>query len=290
MALRLFFLAVAVLCASSGGIEAQPTVASPKTAEELYTSYQARDYFELEAQLGNLALGDQHRDFFAGQVDAAFLRGAAAEEKLRHFLTLPNSLPDWRKEAWLTLGNMHLREGNYDDAARELDHALGEPGVRFTPAERLDVEQNLVVARALRGSPPQSREDYAGLSSVSASRGSGGLLFMDVCVNGMTQQMLVDTQANACGATETFARLHKIHTLPDRVEVISSTGKTFFTHAGLAETVQVGKMIFHHVVFLVYRDEDARTPALGITMDGVVGLPLIITLEHLRVAADGSSV
>ncbi len=287
---RLFVLAAALLCAFPGGAGGQPPTASTKSAESLYALYLARDYFELTAQLGNLAPEDQRRAFFAGQVDAAFARDGAAEENLRRFLSMPDAPPDWRKEAWLTLGNTHLRGGDYENAARELDRALKDPGVTFTPTERLDVEQNLAVARVLRGSPPPSRADHTGPSKVDATRGMGGWLFMDVSVNGMTQQMLVDTGANSCAATETFARLHKIQVLPDRVEVIAGTGKSFFAHVGLADTVQVGKMVFHHVVFLVVRNEDAAISGFGVTMDGVVGLPLIAALEHLRVDADGGSV
>ena len=125
---------------------------------------------------------------------------------------------------------------------------------------------------------------------MDASRGSGGLIYLNVNVNGLTQQLLLDTGANFCVASETFARLHKISLLPDQLSVTSATGQVVSMRVGLADTVQVGRMAFHHVVFGVCPDKALIMPTLGVTMDALLGLPVIIALEHIRVSADGSSV
>ena len=261
-----------------------------KTAEQLYAVYLARDYFSLQEQFDSLDPADQTRDFFAGQLHAAFLQDDQAEEKLHRFLALPNTAADWRKEAWLTLGNVHLRRGDYDVASWELVHALYEPGAVFTAAEKTDAEQNLTLARALHGSPPPSESDHAGPSTVNSTRTEDGLLYIDVRVNGSTEQYLVDTGTNICAMSETIARLHHLRMLPDRMDVLTSTGKLIPAGIGLADTVQIDAMTFHNVVFGAFSNQQNLPVKLGFDSSKIVGLPLLLALKHLRVAADGSSV
>ena len=270
--------------------KAQSPVPSPPTgtAEHLYAVYLARDYFALKSQLGTLGPRDLRRGFFEGQLAAALLQDDQAEEKLLQFLGLPNSEADWRKEAWLALGNGRLRRGDYRAAARALAQALNEPHAQFTAPERLDAEENLALARALEDCPSQTVVGQTNTSTVNASRGKSGMVLIDVKVNQLTEAAVFDTGANGSIVSEAFARRHHLHLLPDQIDVTSSTGKTLTTKLGLADEVQIGKMIFHHVIFAVIRDQDSSFPDAGLTIDATVGLNLILPLKHLRVAADGN--
>ena len=281
------FLVVAlVLGACSSPVKVPPISSADK---ELYALYLQRDYFTLETRLAGLDAKDPLRGFFEGQLDAAFLRDEQAAEKLQRFLDLPGTEHDWRKEAYLTLGDVALRAFAYETAALNLDKALREPSAQFTAANRRDTEQDLVAARALRNLEPQSRDDFEGPSTVNASRGSGGLLYVDVSVNGSTEQLLFDTGSEACVASETFARLHKLLMLPGQVQFTSSTGESRHARLGVASNVRIGKIALHSVVFGMVPDADLTIPELGMT-DAIMGTPVLLALEHVRVAADGGSV
>ena len=125
--------AVTILCVYPCHVRATGIpVSADRNAEQLYITYLARDYFELETQLSSLDPGEQRREFFEGQLDAAFLYDESADKKLRHFLGLSGMEADWRKEAWQTLGDTQLRRGNYEAAEQDLAHALDEPSAKFT--------------------------------------------------------------------------------------------------------------------------------------------------------------
>lgn len=291
----LSLLAVACLCAQPHRARATSLPASAdRDAEQLYAIYLARDYFELEAQLRCLDPGAQRREFFDGQLDAAFLRDGSADKKLRHFLELPGMQADWRKEAWRTLGDTQLRRGNYETAVRDLARALAEPTAEFTAAERTATQQNLALAQALRGTPPQSRSDHEGISTVNITRDTigpdrGGFIHLDVRVNGWTDDAILDTGANFNAASASFARRHKLRFLPGESSFSALTGKVVPYRVALADEVKIGKFIFQHVVFCVLQDEGPLISYSGQAIDAIVGSPLIIPLGHLRVAPDGNS-
>ena len=289
----LSLLAVACLCAHPHRARAT-SLPADRDAEQLYAIYLARDYFKLEAQLRTLDPGVQRREFFDGQVDAAFLQDDPADKKLRHFLELPGMEADWRKEAWRTLGDTQLRHGNYEAAAQDLARALAEPAAKFTAAERIDIEQHLALSRALRGAPPQTRVDHEGASTVNITRNTGGpdhfgWVHVDVRVNGWTDDAVLDTGANFSSVSPSFARRHKLRVLPDELSLVSATGKVVPYRVALADEVKIGKIIFQHVVFCVLQAEGPIISYAGQVIDAFIGLPLILPLDHLRVAPDGNS-
>ena len=219
MKLRLSLLAAVGFCALPHYLYA----ADSKAAGQLYTVYLSRDYFALSAQLGSLDPGDPRRGFFEGQLDAAFLRDGPAGEKLRRFLELPGMEADWRKEAWHTLGETELLRGDYEGAARDLARMLEEPSAQIGVMERTVAEADLSTARALRGTPPQSRSDHSEASSINVTWSTkgveqGGLLYLDFRVNGLTENALFDTGATCSVASESFARRHGLqHALRSRL-------------------------------------------------------------------------
>ena len=282
------FLIGTVVCAALPCLHAvnPPTDA---LAARLHDLYLARDYFTLGAQVGTLDLRDPRRLFFDGQLDAAFLRDDSSDDKLRRFLQVPDTDATWRKEAVLTLSETHLRAGDYKAATLEFARALGEFSPQFTTGERTEAESDLKIARALQDVPPQSRSDAGGVSTVGATRGLGGLVYMDVRVNGLTEQLLVDSGANQSVASESFARRHKLQMLPDPMEIQSGSGEMVPAHLGLADAVQIGSVTLRHVVFDVFPDREI-SPSADASVEGIIGFPVLLALERWRVAPDGGSV
>ena len=82
---------------------------------------------------------------------------------------------DWRKEAWHTLGETELLRGDYEGAARDLARMLEEPSAQIGVMERTVAEADLSTARALRGTPPQSRSDHSEASSINVTWSTKGV-------------------------------------------------------------------------------------------------------------------
>ncbi len=282
---------LAVQLASSCG--AEPAAAAPPdlagTIRACYATYRNRDYFTLQTQLAGLTLPEPERLFFTGQIEAAFLHDQAAEEALLHFLASSQGNPDWRQEAWLTLGNCRLRRQLYAPAAEALSKALAEPSVQFTPAERTDAQQNLSAARALASSPPQTCDPYTAPSRINATNSVdvGAGIYIDMQVNGFTEEAMFDTGANLNFATESFARRHNVRLSNDVADGISSTGQTIQGRLGMADLVKIGAITFHQVVFVVLPDQDLAFSSGNVA--AVAGLPLIIPLRRLRFTTDNNS-
>ena len=283
--LLLLLLAVACLCAKPYRTRAADLPASnDEDAAQLYNTYLAREYFELETQLHRLDPGTQRREFFDGQLDAAFLQDEPADKKLRHFLKTPGMEADWRKEAWRTLGDTQLRRGNYEAATQDLAHALAEPTAKFTAAERTATEQNLALAQALRGVPPQTRVDREAASTLNITRDTakldqGSWIHVDLRINGWTEDAVVDTGSNFNLASASFARRHKLRFLPGGSTCTDATGKAVPYQVALADEVKVGKIVFQHVVFCVPENKGPLVSYAGQSVDALLGLPSLLPLQ-----------
>ena len=189
---------------------------------------------------------------------------------------------DWRKEAWQSLSQTDLRDGDYDAAADDFARELTEPSPEFGASERKNVEALLDTVRILHGVPPQSRSDHAETSTVNITWGKrgrehGGWMYVDYRVNGLTETAIFDTGAELSIASESFAQRHGLHLLPGQVAVTASTGKGIVAQLGVADQVEIGTVRFEHVLFTVFKDED-------FALSSTIGLPLIRPLGKLRVS------
>ena len=283
-------LSLIVLSAPSLGWATEPAATAAPPAQTLYAICQAHDYFLLEKRLANFDPSDPRRAFFDGQVAAAFRRDEAAEQALGSFLAVPGSDPDWRKAAWSSLGSVRLRRGEYGTAAQALAKAMNEPGTRFTTDERRDTEQTLAVARALDGTPALRRITNGAAATLPTHRDKAGLLNVEIHANGQAEQAVLDTGANFSCASATFAQKHGIRLLRDPVNVQAATGNTVPAQIGVANHLQIGRSEFEHVVFLVFQDKDLAFPQIDYAIHVIVGLPVILALEHLRFADDERTV
>lgn len=258
-------------------------------AQQLHNLYLTRDYFTLAEQVKTLDNHDPQRLFFDGQLDAAFLNDDLAIDKLRRFIQMPSMNAKWRREALTTLSETHLRRGEYRIAFEEFSLLLSKFGPELSTEERAGINQEESIARALQNLPSQSRIDTSISSSVAASKDKSGHIFMDVSVNGSSEQMIMDTGANFNVASEAFAHRHKIHILPNSVQIKTFAGEAVSALLGIANKVEIGNVILRHVAFIIVPDKDVPH-STDSSMDGVIGFQILRSLERWQVTSGGDCV
>ena len=88
---------------------------------------------------------------------------------------------------------------------------------------------------------------------------------------------------------ESYADKLKLRMLGVRyMEASGTTGKTFESELGIADSMMIGNIKVFNVVFQVLPDEILSFPSMDYSMNGIIGFPVILQWRHFQINQNGT--
>lgn len=113
-------------------------------------------------------------------------------------------------------------------------------------------------------------------------------LMVPVQCGGKKDSFIFDTGANISTIARSTATTMGLNLIGSDITVGSSTSIEVTSQLAVADSIEVGGLLFEHVVFLVLPDEMMSFPSIGYEMHGIIGFPVISQMEEVRMNADGT--
>lgn len=267
------------LAAASVGAEAVPE----SEIAELLTLHESRNFFELRERLEAIPeLAGQPAEvrFLAAAVQQAFNQPEASNQIIDRLLasdglaqTLVLQLLD------LQLTN-HLRLHRYTAALEVARAILARPAEGESSAIHQQAFNKLTLLGALASTPPQETE-IRGTSRLFL----GNTRRVPLTIQGEKFEFALDTAANFSVIMQSQAQRLGLQIFPAGLVVATSTAKQVQADVTVAEQVEIGKVSYRHVVFLVFSDELLTFPD-GERIPGLVGFPLVEAMGEVQFRRD----
>ena len=270
-----------VLCCFSSGLGAQGQ-ATPEPAhfQELFDR---RDYFALRdslEQLSDLTAGPAELRFFKAATQQAFNLPAASNQTIEALLAeedLGSQLI--LRLRYLQLTN-HLRLHRYGAALGSANTFLSDIRDDSSSALVADVRGKLPLLQVLANVPPQETE-IRGPSKLVL----GKTRRVPLKIQGTKFSFALDTGANFSVIMRSEAQRLGLEIRPTNLVISTSTTRRVVGDVTVAREVEIGKIRYRNVVFLVLPDETLSFSD-GEKVPGLVGFPLVNAMGEVRFRRD----
>jgi predicted aspartyl protease len=220
------------------------------------------------------------REYLAGAVASSRLQTAPALAHLRAAWSTPGVSGAVAWHALQLAGGVLLRAGRYREAGDLMDRAISEHAAELPPDARSTIEQTRGAAMALRNEPPQTAT-ARGSATLPLMRSKIGLYLAPVEIEGKTRGAVLDTGTSISVLSATAAKELGVHMLTQQASIVSATQAAVQTSMAVADTVRVGSVTLHNVVFLVASDETLAPIGPDTRIDVILGFPVLEALNRL---------
>jgi hypothetical protein len=258
---------VAALIGPSIGVAAESS-----TLENLRVLYDQRDFFALRDTLPEVATSPQELaeiQFLRAATEQAFNRPAASNATLTALL----ARPDLERELTLRARHLqltnHLRLHRYAAALESAGAIISQLDEGSESPIGLDVRSKVPLLQALADVPPQAT-DVRGPSRLAL----GKTRRIPLTIQGTKYSFALDTGANFSVIRRSEAQKLGLEIRPANLVISTSTARQVVGDVTVAREVEIGKIRYSNVVFLVLPDELLSFPD-GQQIQGLVGFPVI---------------
>lgn len=250
---------------------------------DLQNLYDQRDFFALQdalEEVPELDKGGAELRFFEAATQQAFNLPAAANETIEKVLGQEGLDPGLT----LRLRNLqltnHLRLHRYGAALESAKAILSELVDDSDFPIGVDARSKLPLLQALVGVPPQETE-IRGPSRLAL----GKTRRVPLTIQGTRYSFALDTGANFSVIMRSEAQKLGLEIRPANLVISTSTARKVVGDVTVADEVEIGKIRYRHVVFLVLPDE-VLSFSDGQRIPGLVGFPLVEAMGEVRFRRD----
>jgi hypothetical protein len=255
----------------------------PEEISDLQQLYARRDFFTLRESLERLG------DLEADSAEIGLLRAATAQafnqpersnEILADLLSAEGLEIDIRLRALELQMTNHLRRHRYGAALAAATDLLSRMGPEPENDLAENVRSKIPLLEALENVPPQETE-ISGPTRLAL----GQTRRVPLKIEGSKYDFAMDTGANFSVIRRSEAIRLGLEIRPTDLVISTSTARKITGDVAVAGQVEIGKIRYRHVVFLVLPDEVLTFPD-GQTIAGLVGFPLIEAMGEVRFRRD----
>ncbi|MEO6963396.1 MAG: aspartyl protease family protein [Puia sp.] len=250
-----------------------------------------KEYFKLEDRL-NLA-GDDipagQKLYFQSYIDNAFNRNERTIQDVDAFLKdyaagLPDSL---MASLYMLQSDSYFKLYRYAKAAAADSLLLTRYSLSLDSERINDIKNYLLIRNALK---PVAAQETIILASETIywNKNKIGLIEIPVIANHEQYEGIFDTRANISSITQTYARRLGLRMLNVSYEERSGiTGIKFKTGLGIADSLHIGRILIRNAVFQVMPDSILYIAPLKLTLNLIIGFPIIEQLQEIHLYRNG---
>lgn len=245
------------------------------TVGEVATLRRGRRYFTLRDRLTQTHDSGTAAALYARAVlEHAMNHPAASNEALARLRAVPGLRDSVVADAWELEISNDLRLADYTAGSKAIDSLLAR-GFLLDSVRTADAHNTERIFRALAGVSPQTMI-ATGPSDVPVTDGH-----IPMVINDSTRNYVFDTGANLSTIMRSEATALGLRIIPAGLDVGSSTSVRVTADLGIADSLRIGAMHFHNVVFLVLDDALLTFPD-GFRIPGIIGFPVIEQMGEIR--------
>jgi hypothetical protein len=153
-----------------------------------------------------------------------------------------------------------------------------------------EMKNHLLLSDALKNVPPQ-KTILAENTTITWTKDKIGLTRIPVKRQGNLYSGIFDTRANISCITKTYADKLKLKILDAFYEESSGiTGIKFKADIGIADSIYIGDMLVKNVVFEVLPDSILYIASLSLSLDIIIGYPVIAQWGEVHINQDGTMI
>ena len=245
------------------------------TMSEVAKLRHTRSYFQLRDRLAEASDTAAPAALYARAiVEHAMNRPAASNAalaRLRRTATITDSV---RADSWELEISNDLRLADYTAGARATDSLLSGRFI-LDSLRAFDVRNTQRIFHALAGVAAQTMI-ASGPTELRLADGR-----VPMIINDSARDYVFDTGANLSTIMRSEAVALGLRIVPAGLDVGSSTVVRVTADLGVADSVRIGAMHFHNVVFLVLDDALLTFPG-GFRIPGIIGFPVIEQMGEIR--------
>jgi predicted aspartyl protease len=234
-----------------------------------------RRYFTLRDRLAQARDSTSAAALYARAIlEHAMNRPAASNVALARLRAVAGLRDSVIADAWELEISNDLRLADYAAGSRAIDSLLTR-GSLLDSVRTADAHNTERIFRALTGTSPQTMV-AAGPSEVRITKGH-----IPMVINDSARDYVFDTGANLSTIMRSEATALGLRIIPAGLDVGSSTNVRVTADLGIADSLRIGAMHFHNVVFLVLDDALLTFPD-GFRIPGIIGFPVIEQMGEVR--------
>ena len=250
---------------------------------DLYELYRRREFFELRDRLTELPAELLMVDavgYLEAALHQAFNRPLASNETIDRLLATDPTPPQLALQLQgLRLTNA-LRLHRYREALDSARAVLSSPVLDKAPVLTSETRNKLALLEALADVPPQEAT-IDGPSRLAL----GNDKRVPLTINGKKFRFALDTGANFSVMMRSEAEQLGLEIRPADLVIATSTAKRVTGDVAVADRVDIGKISYRHVVFLILPDA-YLTFANDQEIPGLIGFPVVEAMREVRFRRD----
>ena len=263
------------LASAPAPIASSAASASELTVGEVAELRRGRRYFALRDRLASARDTTSAAAVYARAIlEHATNRPAASNRALARLRAIAGVRDSVIADAWELEISNDLRLSDYAGGSRAIDSLLAR-GFLLDSVRTADAHNTERIFRALAGTSPQTMT-ATGPSEVIVSEGH-----IPMVINDSARDYAFDTGANLSTIMRSEAAALGLRIIPAGLDVGSSTSMRVTADLGIADSLRIGAMHFHNVVFLVLDDALLTFPG-GFRIPGIIGFPVIDQMGEVR--------
>lgn len=256
---------------------------------ELEVLAQKKNFFEVKNLLvANKSRIDQEVYFYYWSlVENAFSNFKESNEAIENFLEGSGAMNNDSlfKEILMVkqLNLVNLFE--YKDAYLTNQYILHNFSHVCTEDELADLSNTGTIWKGLENSGKQLIYRPVDVK-IQLSRDYAKLANVPVMISGKTKNFVFDTGANFSVIQRSVALEMGCEIIPVQFDVSAITGAKVKSDLAVVKELKIGDLICENVVFLVFDDKDLTFSEVNYSILGIIGFPVIRSLEEIRITKD----
>ncbi len=180
-----------------------------------------------------------------------------------------------------------VRNYQYSEAVESLQTIVSQYGHAIDSADLCDYQNSIRLYASIASVKPQCIHKQCDMI-IPTYQNEFSHLIVPVLCNGKTVGFVFDTGANLSTITQSVAEEMDLKMINADVTVGSSTDIDVTSQLAVADSIEIGGILYENVVFLVLPDEMLSFPSIGYEIHGIIGFPVISQMEEIRMNQDGT--
>jgi hypothetical protein len=257
--------------------------------KHLQTLLEQGDYFRLESSLQKYKyhISKDQNLYFRSYLNNAFNRNEEAIRIIDSLLVTFNPADSMRANLLILQSDCFFKTFQYSKDAAICNILIQHFASYIDSSKLSEMKNHLLLCEALKNIPPQETR-LTENTIVKWTKDKLGLTEIPVKRLGNLYSGIFDTRANISCITKTYAGKLKLKILGSSYEESSGmTGIKFKADIGIADSLYIGDILIRNVVFEVLPDSILYIAPLQISLDIIIGYPVISQWGEIHIHQDG---